>query len=171
MTTMKKMPSVPLFLFACCFGAFSAWSELPSTEKSQVDAYWATVSRAVPEGDFAGYKATCHEDGVLVAGTQQKSYPLTEALAGWKKEFDDTREGKRTSNVEFRFSQRILNANTAHETGIFLYTAVDGEGKQIAEYVHLEALLVKKNQQWKILMEYQKSKATQAEWDALAPHE
>ncbi|MCF7674329.1 MAG: hypothetical protein K9N23_16895 [Akkermansiaceae bacterium] len=35
------------------------------------------------------------------------------------------------------------------------------------EYVHFEGLLTKKPDGWKILMEYQKSSATEAEWDEL----
>ncbi|HRD82067.1 MAG TPA: hypothetical protein PLL53_15015 [Saprospiraceae bacterium] len=41
-------------------------------------------------------------------------------------------------------------------------------GKLLSEsYTHLEALLVKQGRKWVCLMEYQKSAATKAEWDAL----
>ena len=167
-TNTMKM-TYTIFVVGCllCLSTITARSDLPTPEKIELDAYWAEVSRAVGEGDFAAYKATCHKEGVLVAGINQKSYPLAEALAGWKKEFDDTRDGKRTSSVTFRFSQRILNETTAHETGIFLYTAVDADEKHTAEYIHFEALLVKRKGAWKILMEYQKSQASKQAWDAL----
>ena len=58
----------------------------------ELDAYWAEVSRSVREGDFQGYKATCHEEGVLVSGTNNSSYPLSDALARWKKDFTATKE-------------------------------------------------------------------------------
>lgn len=133
----------------------------------ELDAYWAEVSRAVGAGDFEGYKATCHEQGVLVTGIKKTSQPLAKALARWKLEFDDTKAGKMKASVAFRFSARLGDADTAHETGIFLYTSETAEGKRTEEYIHLEALLVKQDGKWKTLMEYQKSKATKEEWEKL----
>lgn len=144
---------------------------LPSclfADTTEINAYWKEVSRSVREGDFEAYKATCHPEGVLVAGTRQKSEPLSEALARWKKNFTQTKSGEMKANASFRFSQRIINETTAHETGILLYTEKTKD-RNIVDYVHLETLLVKKNGRWLILMEYQKSAATEAEWKALAP--
>ena len=134
----------------------------------ELDAYWAKVSRSVREGDFEGYKSTCHAEGVLVSGAKKSSVPLSEALIRWKQGFLDTREGKIKADVKFRFSQRFGDESTAHETGIFLYSTVDPEGQRKQEYIHFQALLVKRKGKWKIMMEYQKSKATRTEWDALA---
>ena len=147
---------------------------LPAGEKSEdmrlseLDAYWAEVSRTVLEGDFEGYAATCHPEAVLVSGSRKTSYPLSKALARWKKEFVDTEAGRRDSSVTFRFSERLGDKTTAHERGIFLYSFRQGDHPPETEHVHFEALLIKKNGQWKILMEYQKSAATEAEWKALA---
>lgn len=133
---------------------------------AELNAYWAEVSRSVREGDFEGYRATCHEEGVLVSGSSQTCHPFSKALARWKPGFMDTRAARMKASVEFRFSQRYGDETTAHETGIFLYSTTDAEGKSTQEYVNFEALLVKKGG-WKIMMEYQKSKATREEWDAL----
>jgi hypothetical protein len=133
----------------------------------ELDAYWAEVSRAVREGDFKAYVATCHPEGVLVSGTKKMSQPLATALARWEKDFTATREGKVRGNVEFRFSQRLGDATTAHETGIFRYTTLTDGAEPKYEYMRLEALLVKRGDVWKILMENQIGPGTQAEWDAL----
>jgi ketosteroid isomerase-like protein len=133
----------------------------------QLDAYWAQVSRAVNTGDFAAYKATCDPEGVLVSGVKKTSTPLAEALQRWKKDFDATRSGSMKASVEFKFSQRLNDATTAHETGIFLYTATGPDGKQTRAYIHFEALLLKRDDGWKIVMEYQKANATEAEFKAL----
>jgi len=135
---------------------------------AELDAYWARVARAVNTGDFELYRSTCHPDGVLVTGIKQQCYPLSQALARWKKEFDDTRAGTRKSALELRFRQRLGDAVTAHETGMFLYTAETADGTSIKEYIHFEALLLKRDG-WKIMMEYQKSTGTEAEWNALKP--
>ena len=150
--------------------SFSVAQSGTGTEKrtKELDDYWAEVSRSVREGDFQSYEATCHKEGVLVSGTNNSSYPLSDALARWKKDFTATKEGKIKANVEFRFSQRISDSTTAHETGIFLYSSGDPGANPKKEYIHFEALLVKRKGSWKIIMEYQKSKASQAEWNKLA---
>jgi hypothetical protein len=142
-------------------------SDAKQAQVTERDAFWAEISRSVRDGDFEAYSATCHPDGVLVSGTKQLSSPLSEALARWKKEFVATKAGEMKAGVEFRFSQRVGDETTAHETGIFLYFSITADGKRSAEYIHFEELLVKKDGHWKTLMEYQKSKASQREWDAL----
>ena len=161
----------------CASIAISLMTLFPSTEpglmaeddirSDELDAYWAEASRAVKEGDFEGYKATCHEEGVLVSGSRGNSQPLSQALARWKKDFEVTNAGKIKANVEFRYSQRLRDSTTAHETGIFRYSTVDSQRKGLDEYIHFEALLIKKDGQWTILMEYQKSRAELAEWKSL----
>ena len=129
-----------------------------------LDAFWAEVSRTVEEGDFEGYAATYHDDAVLVSGVAGESYPIAQALDGWKQGFLDTRTGKMKASVEFRFTRRIHDQTTAHETGIFRYAAIGADGQETASFVHFEALLVFKDG-WKMVMEYQKSRATEDEWN------
>jgi len=135
---------------------------------AKLDEYWTTVSKAVRIGDFALYESTCHPEGVLVSGIRKESYPLRQALARWKKEFDDTAAGTRTSDVAFRFNQRWGDATTAYETGMFLYTATLTDGTQIKEFIHLETMLLLVDGHWLVMMEYQKAVGTEAEWQALA---
>ena len=137
-----------------------------SARITELDDYWAEVSRCVNEGDFEGYKATCHKDGVLVSGKSHKAYPLSDALERWKKDFTDTYSAKIKASVEFRFSKRLVDKTTAHETGIFFYSKVNPDGTKTMYYIELEALLVKRGT-WKILMEYQKSETTEGEWNKL----
>lgn len=135
---------------------------------AELDAYWAEVSRAVNEGDFVAYKASCHPKGVLVSGTKKVSYPLAQALTRWKTEFDDTRGGSIDASVQFRFSHRYGDSQTAHEEGVFLYTQTKKGEEPMQEYIGFEALLVKEDGEWKILMEYQKEVLTKDAWDRLA---
>jgi|FLOH01.1.fsa_nt_gi hypothetical protein len=137
-----------------------------SATPSNLDAFWAESARTVADGDFEGYSATYHKDAVLVSGLSGTSYPIASALAGWKDGFDKTVAGKQKSSVVFRFSQRLSDETTAHDTGIFNYTAEDSTGAVTSNLVHFEGLLVMENG-WKMVMEYQKSRATQEDWDAL----
>lgn len=132
-----------------------------------LESYWTEVSRTVNEGDFEGYAATCHPDGVLVSGKKGTSYLLAKALQKWKTEFDQTKDGTMKASVDFRFSQRWGDTDTAHEIGMFRYAQKVGDAKETVAYIHLEALLVKKEGRWKILMENQKSEGTIEEWKSL----
>lgn len=162
-----------LITSAGCAGP--AMTERPSTPLTpgdqvrlqELDAYWAEVSRAVNEGDFEGYKATCHDEGVLVSGINRRSQPLSDALVGWEKDFTATKAGQNKASVEFRFSQRLGDSTTAHETGIFLYSTVAVDGERNDAHIHFEGLLVKQSGKWLILMEYQESVASQEQWQAL----
>ncbi|MGC6582007.1 MAG: hypothetical protein ACON4K_06740 [Akkermansiaceae bacterium] len=139
---------------------------LQADRVKELDAFWVEVSRSVKEGDFEGYKATCHPDAVLVSGKKKTSYAITQALEGWKEGFEDTKAGKMKASVEFRFFKRVGDATTAHETGMFKYTSSKGEGIPQTAYIHFIALLVKK-EKWLVLMENQISEGTEQEWNQL----
>ena len=156
------------FVLALCYSSQRSFAdEANGPRVVELNAFWTEVSRSVSEGDFEAYQASCHPEGVLVSGSKKLSSPLSEALVRWKKEFTATKSGAMKASVKFRFSQRLGDETTAHETGIFLYSSTGPDGKTNQEYIHFEVLLVNKEGHWQTLMEYQKSKATQQEWDAL----
>jgi ketosteroid isomerase-like protein len=131
----------------------------------ELDAFWAAVSGTVATGDFEGYSAAYHPDAILVNESGGTSYPIASALKGWEQGFIDTAAGSIKASVEFRFTKRLNDGTTAHETGIFHYSAEPEEGDAIEQFLHFEALLVKKDS-WKMMMEYQKGPATWEEWVA-----
>lgn len=141
-----------------------------TTRLAELNNFWSEVSRTVNEGDFEGYKATYHEDAVVVfkTGENKTSVSIAEALQHWEQGFLDTKAGKTQNSVEFRFSERIGGETTAHETGIFAYQSTDGTADANQKhFVHFDALLIKRDKAWLLVMEYQKSKATEEEWNSL----
>jgi hypothetical protein len=136
---------------------------------AELDAYWKEVSRAVKEGDFIAYQGTCHPKGVLVAGGKKACYPLAQALNRWKTEFTDTKAGDIEASVEFRFSHRYGDTQTAHESGVFLYTQRKKDAEPVQEYIAFESLLVKEDGKWLAMMEYQIKAVTKEEWDKIQP--
>lgn len=162
--SLKKFFQASLFLFTFFLGGIL----LAGDTVGELDEYWNRVSKAVRTGDLEAYRATCHQDGVLISGKAKKSELLSQALIRWGKEFADTKAGKMQAEVKFRFSGRITGKDTAHEKGIFLYSSKKKGEEWKKDYVHFDALLVKKDGGWKILMEFQKSSATQKEWESLA---
>ncbi len=173
---MKQIIPAALLLFACMVTTRATCQPNPPTTSAdsvritELNQYWTELSRTVRQGDFEGYKATYHKDAVCVFTTGKKKItnPIDVQLELWKPGFVETKSGKTRNNVEFRFSQRVGNSTSAHETGISYFTSVDKDGKVLSGgMVHFEILLVKRNGAWLALMEYQKSRATQEEWDAL----
>ena len=142
----------------------------PSVVNAQViaelDDYWAAVARTVEEGDFEGYSRLYHPEAILVNLQSGTSYPIEQALSGWEQGFLDTRDGKAQASVTFRFTQRLHDETTAHETGIFRYMLKPEDGNQTVVMVHFEGLLVRKGGAWLMVMEYQKQSATEEEWEA-----
>lgn len=141
-----------------------------SLRLAELDLFWTKLANTVQEGDFDGYKAAYHDDAVVIfaSGKNNVSIPISKALEGWRQGFMDTKMGKTKDSVQFRFSQRIGDDTTAHETGIFIYTSSDINGEVKAKFtIHFEMLLVKRNNGWVSMMEYQKANATDEEWAAL----
>lgn len=132
---------------------------------AELDAFWDEVSRTVESGDFEGYSATYHPDAVVIFG--DATQPISAALASWEAGFEDTLTGLVEAYVRFRFSERRNDATTAHETGIFRYETATPADDGTVQYVHFEALLVKRDG-WKMLMEFQRGPASEAEWAALS---
>jgi len=148
----------------------SVETQRDSSRITELNRYWQELAQTVRDGNFDGYAATYHEDAIVVfaTGKNKTSVPLSKALAGWKEGFQKTKEGKQKDDVEFRFSQRIGDKTTAHETGIFRFTSRETNGKLIAEYIlHFEMLLIKRGNRWYGIMEHQKNVATEEEWEAL----
>ncbi len=141
-----------------------------SSRIAELDRYWEQLNKTVMEGDLEGFKNCFHEDAVIVfaSGKNKISIPISSALEFWKDGFERTKEGKNTIDIEFRFSQRIGSASTAHETGMFIFTSTDNVSKESRRsIIPFEMLLIKRNNRWYSLMEHQKPYATQKEWDAL----
>jgi hypothetical protein len=162
---MKSILLSHILFIAFLLPAFA--SDDDSARLKSLNAYWEVVARSVKEGDFETYTNTCHKEGILVSGIRGNSSPLSVALARWKKEFMATKSGEVKTNLEFRFSRRIGDETTAHETGIFLYSTKKPGGEIKPEYIHFETLLAKREDGWKMVMEYQKAVATEEEWKAL----
>jgi hypothetical protein len=143
----------------------NSFSEETDSSLTELDAFWAEMSRSVSEGDFDNLTAAYHVDAVLVNGFRATSYPISTAFNEWKQGLSNTKKGKMKASVSFRFTLRLHDEYTAHETGIYHYKSNPEIGQPRDDYVHFEMLLVKRNG-WKILMEYQKGPATEEEWNA-----
>lgn len=149
---------------ALILSAVPAEAQSPST--AAIDAQvWAPVSLSVRNDDIAAMGAVYHPDAILV--TNGATRRISEALAGWGRDMVANKAEGTTATVEFRFSKRQDNAETAFEIGMFKYTTTDKAGKSAPLYIHMEALLVKSGGKWLLIMERQLAAADEAAWNAL----
>jgi len=138
-----------------------------SRAESAIDtAIWSVISATVAAGDIEGMAATYHPDAVLVSATG--TVAITEQLVKWGEGMESNRRAGRTASVAFRFESRQHGESTAFERGLFRYAETDRDGLEEAMFVPFEALLVKKDGRWLMLMERQLEPADEHAWDALA---
>ena len=144
----------------------------PATTPTSADIdrdVWVPVAASVANDDIVAMGRVYHPAAVLV--TKAGTKPIAAALDGWGKDIVVARTNGVRASVEFRFSSRRDDATTAFETGIFKYTTTDRAGVSKPGYTQMEALLVKHDGKWRLVMEHQLDPATEAAWNALpAPH-
>ena len=134
---------------------------------NELNAAWNKLEQTVSNGDFRSFKSVYHRDAVLVNGISKSSYPIKKAFEGWQQGFTDTKSGEITAHLDVKFSERIFDEFSAHETGVFHYYTINKKGQQSDTYVHFESLWVKKNNRWIMMMEYQKSRSDETERNTL----
>ena len=146
------------------------WSATPTlaegASSEEIDrTVWSVVSRTVVEQDIEGMAGTYHPDAVLVSG--RGTVPIADQLPKWGQGMEDQKAAGGGARVSFRFGIRQDGEATAFESGMFKYTEIDSSGNESSAYVPFEALLVKKNDRWLIVMERQFEPADQAAWGAM----
>ena len=163
------MPSIALTSFLSLSLVFAGIAVPRQTSTSAaIDAdVWRPVAASVVNDDIVAMGNVYHPDAILVNSTGTRR--ISEALAGWGKDMVANKGKGIRATVEFRFTRRQDDAETAFETGMFKYTVTDRAGKSSLRYVRMEALLVKSGGKWRLIMERQLEATDEAGWNA-APH-
>lgn len=151
----------------CSILAFSAGASQTTSSTRDIDrGVWSAISATVVADDIVGMGRLYSPDAVLV--TPKGTTPIKEALDKWGRDMVAAKARGDRATVEFRFSRRQDDTTTAFEAGIFKYTVITTSGASTPNFYPFEALLVKTNGQWRLVMERQFDAVTQAEWDKLA---
>ena len=133
----------------------------------QIDAaVWEVISATVAANDGEGMAAVYHPDAVLVS--PRGTVAIAEQLVKWGEGMERIAREGRGATVSFRFSSRQNNAGTAFERGMFRYAETDEHGVEQPAFIPFEALLVKKNGRWLMMMERQLEAADEGAWNVLA---
>lgn len=133
---------------------------------NEIDAtIWNVISATVAAGDLEGMAATYHEDAVLVSS--KGTVAIAEQLVKWGEGMERARVEGRSAVVSFRFTGRQDDQATAFERGIFRYAETDADGVEQPTFIPFEALLVKKDGRWLIVMERQHEATDKSAWGEL----
>ena len=134
--------------------------------RAQIDKeLWKPIIKSVLESDFEAHAACYHPSAVLVMEMDNQSMTGKEWLESIKKDFEKPKDAPQDTYLKFRFDKRIYSSNTAFETGVYSYSAVDKNGIRGTNYTYFECLSVRENGKWQIIMENQKKKATVRDWE------
>jgi len=158
---MITKPIATLLLFL----AFSISATAHQQKSYETDLLYRTIIETVKKVDFERMGSAYHDDAVVV--TSNKSTPIKSVLKRWKKEGEQLQKDGGFARVKFRFLNRIVNEETAFESGIFRYSTVDKLGVETIFYAHFEDLNIKKDGKWLTMMEHQTKTATEKEWNDL----
>ena len=151
-------------LFVWLFSFHSSLLAADDARFAEVDKFWAKISETVSKGDFEAYRSAHHPDAVLVE--QGKSQSMERAHKAFQRGFDDTASGTVKAGIEFLWTQRSVSVDTAIQKGVFRYWS-EAAGNTYAQYTQFEAILVKGNKGWKLLVQKQYKTLTKEQWDAL----
>jgi ketosteroid isomerase-like protein len=159
---MLRRASIRLLLSIVSLAPLQAHAQVTT----ELDALWANVARSVATGDADLYLSTYHPDAIFVSTRRGITRTVAEDVEANRAAWNDTRDGRARRSVEFRFTERLNNATSAHEVGIFRYASTEADGTTRVALIHFEAALVKKDGVWLQLLELQTSDATAEEWEA-----
>ena len=166
MTNFKaSMIAIKLLLFFITF-FFQELNSLQN-EELEIDRVWSELVLSVKKGDFSKYKSLYHEDAVLISQVNQTTATIKDAFVRWEEGFRQTRSGKIKTNLEVRFKKRLADKKTFFEEGILKYWTTDSEGNDNISYLEFEAVWIKRDKEWLMIMENQKSFLDEIEWNKL----
>ncbi len=126
---------------------------------------WKPIIKSVLESDYETHAACYHLSAVVVMEMNNQSMTGKQWLENVKIDFEKQKDAPKTTYLKFRFDKRIYSSNTAFETGIYSYSAVDKNGIRRTNYTYFEGLSVRENGKWQIIMENQKKRATLRDWE------
>ncbi len=156
-----------LVLIAALLAPAAAHAQAP-THSAAIDAeVWSVVSATVAKNDAAGMGATYHPDAVYVGTGGTRS--IKSQLAKWSADMADMQRKGDRGAVAFRWTKRQDDSTTAFESGVFRYTLTPKSGAATTRYVTFEALLVKHQGKWRMLMEHQIVPTTADVWNRMTP--
>ncbi len=93
-------------------------------------------------------------DLIRIPANQKRILDYETYINGYKKSFKDAKEKKETRSISLRFFERIVNDSVATDRGVYKFSLNKNTPGERNYYGQFHVLLVKREGNWKILMDY-----------------
>ncbi|MBL8516552.1 MAG: nuclear transport factor 2 family protein [Betaproteobacteria bacterium] len=130
---------------------------------------WIPYSKAFAEGKANDYIALHSKSLLRVMGDLKFVDPYEGFTRNMAEMFDSLKKQNVKVSIQFRFTERIANQDTASERGIYEFVMTDAKGKVTRNYSRFHNFLKKEGGKWKIVMDYdngEKGAVTEATFKA-----
>lgn len=118
---------------------------------------WLPYSKAYAEGKATDYIALHSKSLLRVMGDLKYVDPYDAFARNMQEMFDGLKKQNVKVSIQFRFTERIANQDTASERGIYEFVMTDAKGKVTKNYSRFHNFLKKEGGKWKIAMDYDSS--------------
>ena len=115
---------------------------------------WEKFYKAFEDLDYRLMAEIHTKDLVRIPANQHTILDYDTYINNYKTQFHQAREDKISQSISLRFLERITNDSTASERGIYRFSINPGAENEQHYYGKFHVLLVKRDNSWKILMDY-----------------
>lgn len=115
---------------------------------------WVPYSKAFAEGKANDYIGLHSKSLLRVMGDLKYVDPYEGFTRNMTEMFDNLKKQNVRVSIQFRFTERIANQDTASERGVYEFVMTDAKGKVTKNYSRFHNFLRKEGGKWKIVMDY-----------------
>ena len=126
----------------------------PAILKAVDTDVWIPFSKAYSDMKADPYIALHSKSLIRIMGDVRYVEPYGDFVKNMNTMFDNLSKQKAKISIEFRFTERIVNADTASERGFYEFTITDAAGRKTKIYSRFHTFLKKEGGKWKIVMDY-----------------
>jgi|GEM_PF-1268240 len=118
----------------------------------EINDVWGDFMKAFANNDYT-LMAEIHSKKLIRIGGGNNIRDYKAYIDGYKETFENANAASTKNNIELRFFERISDAKTASERGIYKLTRTTN-GEEQSFYGEFHVLFKKKGGKWKIIMDY-----------------
>ncbi|WP_053971904.1 DUF4440 domain-containing protein [Mangrovimonas sp. ST2L15] len=147
------MKSVNLLIFLFLFsvnGFTQNQSELENINKQ----IWIPFTKAFETKDLNLFKSIHSKELIRVNADGKRIMEFEDYMSGYQRRWQ---KSSRNQTISFRFYERIHNAKTGSEIGIYKLTLNPNTSEEASYYGKFHVILIQENGLWKILVDYDSS--------------
>ncbi len=149
MKKLGKLICIPL-----CIILFTSQSSGQSLDNLKaINQTWEKFYKAFESLDYKLLQDIHAKELVRVSGGK-RIVNYDTCMDNYKKSFERTQKKGTSNTISLRFFERVNNGSMARERGIYKLTRVESTGETKSYYGQFHVVLIKKDNIWKIVMDY-----------------